>query len=248
MGAPSHEQVEEAIAAGLARGDSEEAILGEVSKLERMSDEELVAIGVVPSAPEPAPPAPPQAAPPPAGDPLDFAPAPVRHRHDGWTAERQRAFIAALAETGCVSEACAEVGITPRSAYRLREHASAAAFRTAWDHAQALSTVRLTALAFERAIHGRVERYYKDGELVGERRVPSDRLLMWLLAHHDPATYGWASKPPATAPDMSFFPVVNARLEIARQIEGIADVDPDSCPADPLSIRDFDLQEDVPPA
>jgi hypothetical protein len=46
---------------------------------------------------------------------------PVRNRYDGWTAGRQRAFIAALAETGCVSEACAEVGIIARSAYRLRE-------------------------------------------------------------------------------------------------------------------------------
>jgi hypothetical protein len=32
----------------------------------------------------------------------DFAPVPRKYRFDGWTAERQRAFIAALAETGSV--------------------------------------------------------------------------------------------------------------------------------------------------
>ncbi len=31
---------------------------------------------------------------------LDFDTVPVRDRHDGWTAERQHAFIAALAESG----------------------------------------------------------------------------------------------------------------------------------------------------
>ncbi len=34
---------------------------------------------------------------------LDFAPVPVAHRHDGWTAERQRAFIEALADSGSVT-------------------------------------------------------------------------------------------------------------------------------------------------
>src|SRR5689334_9510934 len=53
-------------------------------------------------------------------DLTDFDPAPVKPRHDGWTAERQRAFIAALAEQGCVSDACRAVGVSPRSAYRLR--------------------------------------------------------------------------------------------------------------------------------
>ena len=63
--------------------------------------------------------------------PLDFEPVPVQPRFDGWTADRQRTFIRCLAETGCMKTACAEVGITPRSAYRLREHPRAAGFRAA---------------------------------------------------------------------------------------------------------------------
>ena len=49
-------------------------------------------------------------------DPPDFAPAERRFRHDGWTPDRQRDFIAALAQTGCVTDAAAAVGMSVRSA------------------------------------------------------------------------------------------------------------------------------------
>lgn len=39
-----------------------------------------------------------------------------RTRHDGWTAERQRIFLTALAETGCISEACGLAGVSSRCA------------------------------------------------------------------------------------------------------------------------------------
>ena len=101
-----------------------------------------------------------------------FTPVPVRARHDGWTVERQRTFIQCLAETGCVRTACAEVGLNARSAYKLREHTNAQAFRSAWDHATSLATARLTSIAFDRAINGGVERIYRNGELYEERRKP----------------------------------------------------------------------------
>ncbi|MDO6412898.1 hypothetical protein Q4F19_00740 [Sphingomonas sp. BIUV-7] len=53
-----------------------------------------------------------------------------------------------------------------------------------------LAAHRLTAVAFDRAIHGRRKGIWKDGEEVGEEYVPSDRLLMFLLAHFDPMRYG----------------------------------------------------------
>jgi hypothetical protein len=49
-----------------------------------------------------------------------------------------------------------------------------------------LAVGRLSAIAFDRAIHGRVEQVYHQGDLIGERRVPSEKLLMWLLARLDP--------------------------------------------------------------
>lgn len=241
MGAPSRKQIDEAIARGLARGDSEDAIMSDVAALRRLSDAELAELGVVVgSDPAPALIAAPAEASAPA---IDFTPIPLMPRRDGWTAGRQRAFIAALAETGCVSEACAKVGITARSAYRLRERPEAAGFRAAWDHAQSLATVRLTALAFERAIHGSAECFYKDGELVAERRKPNDRLLMWLLAHHDPVTYGWLGKPQKEAPDPSFCPLLAARRELPALLDSLADVAPADCPAERLSADDFDSSD-----
>ncbi len=77
------------------------------------------------------------AAPVPDDDPAhlaDYQPVTLhRQRHDGWTAERQRTFLIALAETGCISEACRLTGITTRSAYRLRGHALGTAFAEGWD-------------------------------------------------------------------------------------------------------------------
>lgn len=241
MGAPSQEQIDDAIASGLACGLSEDDLVERIAGLERLSDEELAAFGVV--AVEHAPPG---SVPPVPAD--DFPPVQLqRRRPDGWTAERQRNFIAALAETGCVSEACAEVGIKPRSAYRLRQHPGAEAFRKAWDHAQSLAAARLTALAWERAIHGTAECLYKNGELIAERRRPNDRLLMWLLAHHHPTAYGWAARPPATAPDKSFFVVEHARTELSPLLDQLGDVAPADCAAELLSIHDLDTAGDRPP-
>lgn len=78
----------------------------------------------------------------------------LRIRKDGWTAGRQREFLAALADTGCVSVAAEAAGIRPRSAYRLRRHPAGAAFAKAWDEALMVAAGRLTAIAFERAVLG----------------------------------------------------------------------------------------------
>jgi hypothetical protein len=120
----------------------------------------------------------------------DFEPAPTRKRHAGWTAERQRNFINRLALTGNVGDACASVSVASSSAYRLRNKAGAASFARAWDAALRLCATRLSAIGLDRAINGRVERFYKDGELVMERRVPSDFLLTWFLSRLDPLQFG----------------------------------------------------------
>ena len=179
---------------------------------------------------------------------IPFAPVPLKPRHDGWTVERQRAFIASLAAGGCVSDACAEVGITARSAYKLREHPKAEAFRAAWDLALNLASARLVAIAWERAVHGTVERYYRNGELVGERRKPSDRLLMWLLRHHDPVGYGWLARPQDQAVHQSFRPVQWARHELPGLVGALVPVSRDECPVEVLVTDDFDSIEPTPEA
>jgi hypothetical protein len=65
-------------------------------------------------------------------DPAGFAPALDAAgrglRHDGWTPERQHAFLSALAEGQTVERACRLVGLTVSSAYALRRRAAGAAF------------------------------------------------------------------------------------------------------------------------
>ena len=120
------------------------------------------------------------------GRAIPFEPQPSR-KTGGWSADRQRLFIETLAETGSVHMAARSAGLSVRSAYGLRVRS--AAFASAWNAAQQLAVGRLSALAFDRAINGRIEQVYQEGALVAERRVPSDRLLMWLLVRLDPQRF-----------------------------------------------------------
>jgi hypothetical protein len=110
-----------------------------------------------------------------------------RNRLAGWSAERQRYFLTVLAETGQVHLAAAAARLSVRSAQALRVRSPA--FNAGWRMAEQMAVGRLSPLAFDRAINGRIEQVYQDGELVAERRVPSDKLLMWLLARLDPKRF-----------------------------------------------------------
>ena len=77
-----------------------------------------------------------------------FAPVPRQCiRHDGWTPERQRGFIEALADTGSVKAAAHRVNMTPEGAYLLRRHPEGHEFRTAWEAALKLGVQRLEDVA-----------------------------------------------------------------------------------------------------
>jgi len=60
-------------------------------------------------------------------------PRPTRTRHDGWTAERQLAFLGALSLTRNVTRSAAAAGMSRESAYRLRERHDGALFAARWD-------------------------------------------------------------------------------------------------------------------
>lgn len=110
-----------------------------------------------------------------------------RNRLSGWSADRQRYFLETLAETGSVHLAADAARLSARSAYKLRTRSPA--FAAAWDSALQLAVGRLSAIVFDRAIHGRVDQVFEEGVLVAERRVPSDKLLTWLLARLDPRRF-----------------------------------------------------------
>lgn len=153
-----------------------------------------------------------------AGRAVAFDPEPSRKSVGGWSAERQRQFIAALAETGTVHLAARAAGLSARSAYALRIRS--APFARAWDAAQGLAVGRLSALAFDRAIHGRIRQVYSDGQLVGETREPSDKLLMWLLARLDPKRF---AAPWERAAEGAADPQAEAQAAFPAMLEDLSD-------------------------
>ncbi len=112
----------------------------------------------------------------PAFDPVD-----VRARIDGWTPDRQRQFVEALADTGVVREAAARVGMSEQSFAQLRRRPGSASFVAACEAALTIATRRLRSVAFDRAINGYTKQIYYHGELKGEERVFDPRLLILLL-------------------------------------------------------------------
>ncbi len=62
-----------------------------------------------------------------------FHPVITRARRDGWSVERQCAFLAQLYFTGSITAAARAVGMTRESAHRLRLREGAESFAAAWD-------------------------------------------------------------------------------------------------------------------
>ena len=120
----------------------------------------------------------------------DFTPVPRKYRHDGWTAERQRAFIDALAQTGSVKAAARKINMSSEGAYYLRRQPGAESFRAAWEAALDHGVQCLTDIAIDRALEGVPVPVFYKGEVVGEKRWFNDRLLMFVLKHHLRDRYG----------------------------------------------------------
>jgi hypothetical protein len=123
----------------------------------------------------------------PAGELPTFTPVPRRcERHDGWTPERQSAFIEALADTGSVDAACKAVNMSTVGAYHLRRQPEAESFRKAWEAALQLGVARVEDVVMDRALNGVEEPLYSYGKLIGTRRRYNDRLLMFILRNRAP--------------------------------------------------------------
>jgi hypothetical protein len=98
----------------------------------------------------------------------DFTPVPLtRHRHDGWTPERQRGFIAALAQTGVVAQAARSVGMSSASAYNLRRRPHAESFALAWDMVEDEARNRALAFVVDQAMYGSTRPRFYRGKFVG---------------------------------------------------------------------------------
>jgi hypothetical protein len=105
-------------------------------------------------------------------------------REDGWTFERQAAFLMALAETGLVSAACKVADMSVTSAYALRREARGVAFHLGWQAANLLARDRLEDVLLEAAING-VECVTTRAEGVTRRRSLNGNMSMAMLGRLD---------------------------------------------------------------
>jgi hypothetical protein len=118
-------------------------------------------------------------------DLLHFTPVPVRARRDGWTPDRQRAFIDWLSKGLRPGRAASRVGMSRKSAYALRSLPGAEGFAEAWD--AALDIVRRRRIAaqapteWERAVEGVLRPVRYRGRIVGYDRRVDDVAMLRLL-------------------------------------------------------------------
>lgn len=125
----------------------------------------------------------------------DWVPVLKKRRHDGWSPQKQRAFIEALADSGSVTYAARAVGMARQSCYELRRSPGAENFDRAWDVAIRASSRQLIDIAFDRAINGVEEPVFdKDGQRIACRHRYNDRLLMFLIRAHAPEQYRHAHR------------------------------------------------------
>ena len=116
----------------------------------------------------------------PAAPPAE-APYTPQPRHDGWTPDKQAAFLRALSATHSITEAAKSVGMTRQSAYRLRSKLKGQAFDLAWEVAFHHSYDVLAHAALERALNGVEVPVFFQGEQVGSYRKFDERLTVALM-------------------------------------------------------------------
>lgn len=120
-----------------------------------------------------------------------------RHRHDGWTAERLRAFLETLAACGVVADACRAAGMSPQSAYALRNRRAGRAFAAMWDAVLVhRARARMEGELMSRALCGCVERVDGAAGTV-ERHRYDNRLSMAMLTRLDRLAESSGARQPA---------------------------------------------------
>lgn len=95
-------------------------------------------------------------------------------------------FLACLARGMSVAAAAQSTGVPRQTVYKWRAHP---AFAEAWAEAIETATDRLEDEARRRALEGVKKPVYRNGQIVGYVKNPSDRLLMALLAAERPEKF-----------------------------------------------------------
>ncbi len=162
---------------------------------------------------------------------LPTPPAPqhsLRHQHNGWTAERQRRFLAHLATHGSVTAAARSVGMSRQSAYWLKRQPHSAGFARAWEEALADRGQSIEDLALDRLLDGEEEVIERDGVVVAVRRRPADvRLLLFHLQRLEREKLKIEANQRRARPESS------SVAKLRAEIRGLAGLPPTGAPIPP---------------
>ncbi len=110
---------------------------------------------------------------------------PPAQRYDGWTPERQTAFLRALSEGAGIKQACRVAGLSRQSAYAFRRSPRGAGFALAWQAAALLARDTLADELMDRAMHGMFESInHPDGTETTRHRYDNN-LAAKMLARMD---------------------------------------------------------------
>ena len=112
-------------------------------------------------------------------------PTPKNQRHDGWTPERQRTFLEAIADGYSTETACRVAGMSSSAAYAFKKRAAGQAFALGWRAAALLGRDRIADTMLARAIDGYTETVTRPNGDVIERHRFNNRLATSMLARLD---------------------------------------------------------------
>ncbi|MBB5719610.1 hypothetical protein FHR23_002558 [Stakelama sediminis] len=135
-------------------------------------------------------------------------------------AVRKACFLEVLRQTGNVSRAAREAGLTSGTVYRHR--ARFAKFAADWDAAINESLDTLEAELLERARNGVEKPVYFRGELVGSVRTYSDTLAMFMLKARRPEVYDRLGGH-ATPMGVRGMTQEEAKAEVLRRLDRLAE-------------------------
>jgi hypothetical protein len=108
-------------------------------------------------------------------------------RADGWSAGRQAAFLAHLADEGVVADAARSVGMSLQGGYALRRTARGYAFNLGWEAALIIARRIVADNVMTAAIRGEQSRWVREDGVTTYTRQNS-KLSLTLLDRVNPAT------------------------------------------------------------
>jgi hypothetical protein len=137
-------------------------------------------------------------------------------RRDGWTIERQTAFLEALAAGSSVAGAAQQVGMSRQAAYALRARLRGEPFDQAWQVATRCRFDELLDAALDRALNGVEVPHFHKGHVVHLTRRYDERLTVALLKAR--GALGEGRSAPVGHPSRGY-----GRDEFARLLERVAE-------------------------